>query len=538
MGNNNRSRKISSVELTKTLTEQTCDEFAEQITEFCMRQKTDRKNALRYRLSVEECMLYWMEHGCAGNEVRLHMGFRLLSPFIMVEAEGKPLDPYRSETEDFGSYCSGILSNMGLAPEYNYDGTYNKLFFRIPRKQPNQIIVLAFVISIAALVGILGLNFMPEGLRDTLLNGIINPIYDTFFKILSCIAGPMIFLSVTWGIYGIGDSATLGRVGKRLMLHYFSMTLLAAACSVICFPLFGNQLTQVSGEGSQLSAIAKLILGIFPANIVEPFSTGNTLQIIFLAVVIGIAMLFLGQKTTAVARAVEQVNYLVEFLMKLISRLVPFVIFLVIINLIWSGNLASFGTIWQLLLIFLIAAIVTAAAFLLVIGVKHKVNPLLLLRKSLDTFMIALSTASSAMAFSSNMNVCQKRFGISASLCSFGIPLGMVMHKPITAIYNLLLVFYFASVYQVQCSVTWLIIAVIVCTIVSVATPPIPGGGVVAYTILFAQMGIPSDAMAIAMTIDILTDFVITAFEMLCMPLSLVHSACRLNMIDTETLRS
>ena len=78
----------------------------------------------------------------------------------------------------------------------------------------------------------------------------------------------------------------------------------------------------------------------------------------------------------------------------------------------------------------------------------------------------------------------------------------------------------------------------IVCTVVSVATPPIPGGGVVAYTILFAHMGIPSDAMAVAITIDILTDFAVTAFEMLCMPLSLIHTACQLNMIDTDILRS
>ena len=78
----------------------------------------------------------------------------------------------------------------------------------------------------------------------------------------------------------------------------------------------------------------------------------------------------------------------------------------------------------------------------------------------------------------------------------------------------------------------------VVCAIVSVATPPIPGGGAIAYTILFAQMGIPSDAMAIAPTIDMLTDFAITAFEMFCMPLSLIHSACRLNMIDMDVLRS
>ena len=113
----------------------------------------------------------------------------------------------------------------------------------------------------------------------------------------------------------------------------------------------------------------------------------------------------------------------------------------------------------------------------------------------------------------------------------------MVMHRPIAAVYNLLLVFYFASRYDVPCSVTWIILAVAVSAILAVATPPIPGGGAVAYAILFAQMGIPTEAMAVAFTIDMLTDFAITAFEMFTIPFSLIHSAGRLGMIDLDTLR-
>ena len=520
------------------LTAAACDEIAAAIETFCGAQKIERREALRYRLSAEECLLYWLANGCEGKTVRLRMGRRMLAPFILLEAEGEPLDPYRGSAEDFGPYCGSVLSNLRLAPEYSYDGGCNRLLFRMRRKRPGQVTVLAIVIAVAAVVGVMGIAVLPEGLRAALQNGIVVPIYDTFFHILSCIAGPMIFLAVTWGIYGIGDAATLGRVGKRLMLRYLGVVFLAAACGAVCFPLFGNSLTQASGQGSQLAAITQLILGIFPATVIEPFATGNTLQIIFLAIVIGIALLFLGRKTSAVARAVEQVNYLVQFLMELISRLVPFVIFLVIVNLIWSGDLAILSSIWQLLLIFLGAAAVTAAAFLLSVSIRYKVRPLTLLRKNSGTFLIALATASSAAAFSSNMSTCEKKLGVESSLCSFGIPLGMVIHKPFTAIYNLLLIFYFASRYGVACSATWIILAVVVSAIVAVATPPIPGGGAVAYAILFAQMGIPAEAMAVALTIDMLTDFAITAFEMFTIPFSLIHTAGRLGMIDPDTLRT
>ena len=529
---------METIEKQYRLTGAACDEIAAAIEDFCAAQKVERRAALRHRLSAEECLLYWLANGCEGKCVRLRMGFRMLAPFILLEAEGAPLDPYRGSAEDFGPYCGSVLTNLRLAPEYSYEGGCNRLMFRMRRKKPGQITTLAFVIAFAAVVGVAGLLFLPDGLRAALQNGFVVPIYDTFFNILSCIAGPMIFLAVTWGIYGIGDAATLGRVGKRLMLRYLGVVFLAAACGAVCFPLFGNVLTHAAGQGSQLAAITELILGIFPSTIIEPFATGNTLQIIFLAIVIGIALLFLGRKTSAVARAVEQVNYLVQFLMELISRLVPFVIFLVIVNLVWSGDLAILSSIWQLLLIFLGAVVVTAAVFLLSAALRYKVRPMTLLRKSSGTFLIALATASSAAAFSSNMSTCQKKLGVNSSLCSFGIPLGMVIQKPFTAIYNLLLIFYFASRYDVPCSLTWIILAVAVSAIVAVATPPIPGGGAVAYAILFAQMGIPTEAMAVALTIDMLTDFVITAFEMLCLQCSLVHSASRLGMIDLDTLRS
>ena len=529
---------METVDRHYQLTGAACDEIAAAIAQFCEKQKIDRKDALRHRLSAEECLLYWLAHGCEGKSVWLRMGYRMLAPFILLEAEGEPLDPYRDEGEDFGSYCSGVLTNLRLAPEYSYDGGRNRLYFRMRPKRPGQVTTLALVIAVAALVGVAGLFFLPDGLRLTLQEGIIVPIYDTFFNILSCVAGPMIFLAVTWGIYGIGDAATLGRVGKRLMLRYIGMTFLVAACCAACFPLFGNPLTHAEGQGNQLGAIAELILGIFPSTIIEPFATGNTLQIIFLAIVIGIALLFLGRKTSAVARAVEQVNYLVQFLMEVISRLVPFVIFLVIVNLIWSGDLGVLSSIWRLLAIFLGAVVVTAAAFLLSVSIRHKVRPGVVLGKNMNTFLTALATASSAAAFSSNMTTCEKKLGVESSLCSFGIPLGMVMHKPIAAIYNLLLVFYFAAVYEVPCSVTWIVLAVVVCAVVAVATPPIPGGGAVAYAILFAQMGIPAEAMAVAFTIDMLTDFAITSFEMFCLPFSLVHSAVRLGMIDMKKLRA
>ena len=514
-----------------------CDDIAAQITAFCREVRIENREAIRYRLAAEECLLTWLSRGFQGTPVRLRMGRRMASFYLVIEAQGEAVDPYRDESGDFGAFCGSILSNLRLRPDYSYENGWNRLSFRIRKKGMGQLAKLGCVIAASILVGLLGQLVLPEGVIATLQQGVVVPVYNTFFNILGCIAGPMIFLSVAWGIYGIGDTATLGRVGKRLMLGCVGVVFLAAACCTALFPLFGNGLSTAAGQEAQISSIAELILGIFPSTIVEPFASGNSLQIIFLAVVIGIALLFLGRKTSSVAKAIEQVNYLVQFLMEFISRLVPFVIFLVILNLIWSGNLGILGSAWRLLVVLVGAFVLTAAVFLLYTALRRRMSPAVLLRKNMPTFLVALATASSAAAFSSNVTTCEKKFGIAPSLCSFGVPLGMVMHKPVAAIYNLLLVFYFAAAYKVSCSVSWIIIAALISAILAIATPPIPGGGAAAYTLLFAQLGIPAEALAVALTIDILTDFLVTAFEMFALPFSLINVASGLAMIDNDTLR-
>ena len=70
---------METKEATFVLTEQACDEIAAHIMDFCAARKIERKEALRHRLSAEECLLYWLSHGGAGKTVRLRMGSRILS---------------------------------------------------------------------------------------------------------------------------------------------------------------------------------------------------------------------------------------------------------------------------------------------------------------------------------------------------------------------------------------------------------------------------------------------------------------------------
>ncbi len=70
------------------------------------------------------------------------------------------------------------------------------------------------------------------------------------------------------------------------------------------------------------------------------------------------------------------------------------------------------------------------------------------------------------------------------------------------------------------------------CSIVSVATPPVPGGAAVAMSMIFTQLSIPMEAMAIALTMNILVDFPFTAVDTLGRHMTLFNIASDLGMVD------
>lgn len=180
-------------------------------------------------------------------------------------------------------------------------------------------------------------SFLPEKTVNFLSEEMITPVFDTFMGLLSAVAGPLIFLSVAGGIYNIGDIATLGKVGKRMISRFLWMTLIFTTVFGIAilpfFPLAG------SGSSSfQLSELLEMVLGIVPDNFFTPFLEGNPLQIIFLAVLAGMAMLILGNRAGMVSQFLEQANAVILLIMENISAFVPVFIFGSLFNMILGKN--------------------------------------------------------------------------------------------------------------------------------------------------------------------------------------------------------
>jgi len=521
---------------TFILDENSLDEITVFTQNLATAAKTDEKTAKRYAFLMDNALYYWLEHGARGKELTVSFGRKFFTPYISVELEGEKLDPYSVKTEDYGFAGNDVIVMTGQVPSYDYRDGNNIITLNLKRQR--SLIREILIVTLAAIiVGILGNLLLSADVRAMLLGTIISPLVDAFFNVLRCIAGPMVFFSVAWGICGIGDSRLFGKVGKSVLLYSVLITALGALIGAFSFVFIGNGFEGSSFSGGNVNSLFDMILGIVPSSIVEPFSTGNTLQIIFIAVAVGITLITISHKVRGILRSVNQINLLVQHMMGAISKLVPFIVFLLITNIIWTDSLGLVLSMWKFFAAMLASFIVISIVICAITSIKHKVPFIKIVKKNLSSLIIALTTASSAAAFGNNVTVAREKFGISDELTGFSIPLGMIVHNPIAACYNIVLVIYFAAEYNISCSVGWLVIGIIVCTVVAISSPPIPGGAAVSYALLLAQMGIPDEALGIILVVDIITDFIVTAFESYLLPVSLVNIAGRLKQLNTDKLR-
>ena len=189
-----------------------------------------------------------------------------------------------------------------------------------------------------------------------------------------------------------------------------------------------------------------------------------------------------------------------------------------------------------MILIILLLVIVYLSSMIAWVSLRNKLSPKLLIKKIFPTFLITLTTASSAAAFSTNIKDSPKKLGIDKKLVDFGIPLGQVLFKMSEFAMFIPVVLTFAENHGIAITPAWLILAYITVWLISFAVPPVAGGAIMGFTIVFAQLGIPTEAMGIAIALNAITDFPLTAMNVTGWQLTMIEVADSLGALDKETL--
>jgi len=533
--------EISTKTLSFRLSEDAVGQISSLTAEALKEGNIEKYDAERLHLAVEKVLLKWLDVLGEGTEGTYRCGKRLGRQYITLSVAGTRVNPFGEEGGDCvlngGNSVQTLLANMGLTPSYHYVNGENQIALMPKRKKINPLIYLVSSMVTGILVGLL-CRQLPLELREGVSDVIVTPLFNTFIGLLIATALPMMFLSLTWGIYSIGDTATLGKIGKRVIGRYLlRIYFTLVVCALICIPFFELAAGGSTVSGGEFTTIFVMILDIIPSNIISPFLEGNSLQIIFMAVAFGLAMLILNKKIPVIVQFVGQANNIIQLIMEWITSLLPIIIFISILQLMLTDMFSEMSGLLKLFVIIILCVAVNLVLMVAGVSVRRKISPRVLIKKLLPSFLVALTTASSAATFSTNMECCEKKLGISHKLVNFGVPLGTAFSRPGHAAIFFCVCLFMAEAYSVPITISWIFAAILTSGLLALAVPPVPGGGIACYSILFLQLGIPVEALGIAVVLEIVLDFLSTALNMVAVPVDMVQVAGKLNMVDEDVMR-
>lgn len=496
------------------------------------------KEQIRIVFAMEEVLLQYQTQFGQGHGCVLRYGKELGRTRISMSLSGEGFNPFATDDDTENSQIlRNLLNNMGLEPTWQYSGGRNVVFWVLPKKKTSAIMNLVIAIGLAVVLGLLS-YLVPTSITEPFATWIVTPLFNSFMGILVGISGPLIFLSVAWGIYSIGDIATFGHIGKvmigRFMILTMVVSLVGNGWMLLVYPL--------SDSTSSFSIDAfyylfQMILDIIPGNMLAPFVDSNPMQIICLAVIIGFAILILGKKTTVAATFLEQASFIIQYIMECISTLVPSFIFISVFNMFLNHQFQAMATAYKAIVCMVICAVVVMVSYGLWVAVKCKVSFSLFVKKLMPTFIIGVTTDSSSAAFATNVETCEQKLGIDTKIVNFGLPLGQVVYMPGALILFMGMALFMAESYEVDITLPWLLMAFIVTCMVSIAAPPIPGSPLTCYTLIFTQLGIPTEAVAVAIVLNVMMGCLGTGVNLYGLQCELTLLADQLGMLNKDILR-
>ncbi|MEH7344744.1 dicarboxylate/amino acid:cation symporter [Bacillus sp. JJ1532] len=332
----------------------------------------------------------------------------------------------------------------------------------------------------------------------------IKPLGTLFMDLIKMLIVPVIFFSVTSGIAAIGDVHKLKRVGSKVVLVYTVMTIFAAILGIIVAAIIrpGKGFTMEGASNFDASNVTTpdflaFFFEMVPTNIVEAMSTGNVMQIIFFSFIFGIALVLLGEKANLVTKFVDQSANVIYRMLDIVMIYAPIGVFALMANTVAEYGSQLFGAMFKF-----IAAVWIGDLFIWIIlsvfaalysGVKYSY----LCKSMLPIWANTMATTSSAGTIPITMDVTTKKLGIPHSIASFSIPLGATINLTGAALWKTVLAVFVADMYSISFTPAQFVLIVLISTIMSIAAPGIPGGGIVTGAIFLNLLGLPLELMGL-----------------------------------------
>lgn len=394
-------------------------------------------------------------------------------------------------------------------------------------------------ILIGLLVGVLGgiaVNQIFGGENPNLVWFIRNftePTGQLFLNLLLMIVVPLVFSSLIVGVAGIGDIRQLGRVG----LKSFGYCLVISAISVVIGlglantirpgktvsdenkakleAKYSNRATaevekanKAKEETKNDTVLTSVVKTIVPTNIVATMAKPDLLQIMFFALVVGVAITLLPAPVSSpFVRGMDALFQITTKIIDIVMKFAPYAVACLIFN-----NIAQFGVdllsalFWFVVTVLLGLSIQMFGVYSLSVWLLSKINPLDFFQRVRTVILTAFSTSSSNATLPTALRVSEENLGVPKEINSFVLTVGATANQNGTALYEGVTVLFLAQLVGLDLTIGQQLTIVYLAILGGVGTAGVPSGSIPFIIGILAMIGINPALIAIILGVDRILD--------------------------------
>jgi Na+/H+-dicarboxylate symporter len=359
----------------------------------------------------------------------------------------------------------------------------------------------------------------------------VKPLGTIFVKLLKLIAVPLILASLVKGISDLKDISKFASIGIKTIVIYVLTTVIAISIGLTLVNIFNpgdgvsdatiSKLTETYANNSsvqgkiaeatrqQQSGPLDFVVDMIPENAFSALSNNKLmLQVIFLAIFLGISLLLIGEKSAKPLKDVfDSLNDVVLKMVDLIMLTAPYAVFALLANVVVSSG--DPGLLYALLFYSLVVVgglLLMVCFYLIVVAVVVKKNPFWFLKQISPAQLLAFSTSSSAATLPVTMERVEEHVGVDKEVSSFVLPVGATINMDGTSLYQAVAADFIAQALNFDLSFTDQLMIVLTALLASIGSAAVPGAGMVMLVIVLESVGFPADKLAIGLALIFAVD--------------------------------
>lgn len=380
---------------------------------------------------------------------------------------------------------------------------------RVLKQYATTILLLAGII----IGGIAGLVFGEKTV-------VVKPLGDLFLNLMFMILIPLVFFSITSAIANMTEMKRLGKIIGATFLVFFGTGFISAIIGylgvLVMDPLKNIDTTSLEslmstatkGETNSVPVLQKLIETFTVSDFQELLSKNNMLALIVFSLLIGVGTSLAGKSGEPFAKFLGSANAVMMKVVSVIMIYAPIGLGCFFATTIGSLGAQMITGYARIMLLYLLITVVyffgIMSLYALTAGGRLGLKQFW--RNIPQPAITAIATSSSAACIPINL-ASTKQMGVPADIAETVIPLGANTHKDGSVIGGILKIAFLFSLFEKDFSSPQNMVSIILgAFLVGMVMGAIPGGGMVAETVIITLFGFPMEALPLILIVSTIID--------------------------------